>query len=85
MNEILDYLKIHGECHDTRIAEATGIPLTKARLHLAELAAKGDVMSCLSIRFVDGKKTEGTSYRIAGFVVKSKPGAKSKRVNLKLS
>jgi hypothetical protein len=33
---------------------------------------------------VNGKKIEGTNYRIAGFIPKAKPGAKSK-VQLKLS
>jgi DNA-binding IclR family transcriptional regulator len=84
MNEILQYLKTHGESLDTKIAEATGIPLSKTRLHLAELTAKREVMSCHSIRFENGKKIEGISCRLTGFVLKAKPGAKSKS-QLKLS
>lgn len=84
MHEILQYLKIHGERIDIEIAAAVGISLAKVRLHLAELSAKGDVMSCHTIKFVDGKKIEGMSYRLAGFVLKAKPGAKSK-VQLKLT
>ncbi len=84
MLEILQYLKTTGEKLDTEIANAVGIPIAKTRLNLAELASKGDVMSCLSIRFVDGEKIEGMSYRLAGVIMKAKPGAKSKRVNLKL-
>ena len=38
--EIHHYLKAHGESLDTKIAEATGITLPKARTELAELAAK---------------------------------------------
>jgi transcription initiation factor IIE alpha subunit len=56
MKEILQYLKTHGERLDTEIAEATGISLTKVRLLLSELAAKGEIMSCHSIR---AKKSKG--------------------------
>ena len=78
MNEILQYLKTHGEQHDTEIAIAAGITLAKARVHLSELSSKGDVMSCHTIRFIDGKKVEGMSYRVSGFIPKAKPGAKAK-------
>jgi hypothetical protein len=84
MNEILQYLKLHGERLDTEIAAATGIPLAQTHRHLAELTSKGEVMSCLSIKFEKGKKIEAISCRLVGFSVKSKPGAKPK-VQLKLS
>ena len=84
MLEILQYLKTTGEKVDTEIAEAVGMSLEKTRLYLSELSAKGEVMFCRSIRFVDGEKIEGMSYRLAGFIPKAKPGAKSK-VQLKLS
>lgn len=84
MNEILQYLKTHGERLDTEIAEAAGIPLAKARSYLSELTDKREIMSCHSIKFVNGKKVEGMSYRMAGFIPKAKPGAKSK-VQLRLS
>jgi DNA-binding IclR family transcriptional regulator len=61
MNEILQYLQKHGERLDSEIAEAAGLSLSKTRLHLAELAAKGEVMVCDSIRFEKGKKIEGIS------------------------
>lgn len=78
MNEILEYLKTSGEQLDSDIAKATGITLTKARLYLAELAAKRQIMACHSIRFEDGKKIEGISCRLTGFIPKAKPGAKPK-------
>ena len=84
MNEILQYLKSHGEQMDTAIAKATGISLANVRNYLTELAAKGEIMSCLSIKYVDGKKIEGIVCRIAGYIPQNKPGAKS-RVQLKLS
>lgn len=78
MNEILQYLKKHGERLDSEIAEASGISLAKVRLHLAELAAKGEVMSCHSIRFEKGKKIEAIIYRIAGYIPSMAPGRKPK-------
>lgn len=77
MELILEYLKKHGEQLDTAIAENTGIPLATVHLHLAELAAKNEVVVCQTIRFVDGEEFKGIICRIAGFTPKSKPGAKS--------
>lgn len=84
MKEILHYLKSHGERLDTEIAAATGISLANVRLHLAELAAKGEIMACHSIRFEKGKKIEGISCRLAGYIPPAAPGRKSK-AQLKLS
>ena len=79
-----EILKTHGERLDTEIAEATGISLTKVRLLLSELAAKGEIMSCHSIRFDKGKKIEGLKCRLAGYIPPAAPGRKSKS-QLKLS
>jgi hypothetical protein len=84
MKEILQYLKTHGERLDTEIAEALGISLANVRLQLSELAAKGEIMACLSIRFDKGKQIEGIKCRIAGFIPPAAPGRKSKS-QLKLS
>lgn len=78
MKEILQYLKNQGERLDTDIAEATGISLAKVRLLLTELAAKGEIMTCHSIRFEKGKKIEGISCRLAGYIPPAAPGRKSK-------
>ena len=78
MNEILQYLKKHGEKFDAEIAEAAGISLSKTRLHLSELAAKGEVMLCDSIRFEKGKKIEGIRCRVSGFTPPAAPGRKAK-------
>ena len=85
MNEILQYLKAHGEKLDTEIAAATGISIEAIRIQLTELAAKSEVMVCQSTRYVKGKKIESMSGRISGFIPKAAPGRKSARVNLKLS
>jgi hypothetical protein len=84
MKDILLFLKTNGERLDTEIAEATGLSLAKVRVHLAELAAKGEIMACHSIKFEKGKKIEGISCRLAGFIPPAAPGRKSKS-QLKLS
>lgn len=84
MNEILQYLKTRGEHLDSEIAKATGLSLAKTRVYLSELTAKGQVMSCHSIRFEKGKKIEGIKCRISGYIPPATPGRKSK-AQLKLS
>lgn len=83
-NQILQHLKKHGEQLDIEIAEAIGISLAKTRGYLLELTEMGELMSCQTVRFVKGKKIEGVSCRISGFIPKAAPGRKSK-VQLKLS
>jgi len=78
MKEILQHLKKHGEQLDTEIAVATGISLANVRLRLSELVAKGEVMACHSIRFEKGKKVEGISCRLAGYIPPAAPGRKPK-------
>ncbi len=84
MKEILQYLKNHGEKLDNEIASATGISLAAVRSHLAELAVKGEVMTCHSIKFEKGRKVEGMSCRLVGYIPPSAPGRKPK-APLKLS
>ena len=84
MKEILQYLKNNGEQLDTEIAGATGISLANVRRYLSELAINGDVMTCHSIRFEKGKKVEGMSCRLAGYIPPAAPGRKPKSP-LKLS
>jgi len=84
MKEILQYLKTHGERLDTEIAAATGISLANVHIYLSELAAKGEIMACHSTRFEKGKKIEGVSCRVAGYIPPAAPGRKSK-AQLKLS
>lgn len=84
MNEILQYLKVHGEKLDADIAQALGISLANVRKHLVELGDKGEIMTYQSTRFEKGKKIEGIRCRLSGIVPKPAPGRKSK-VQLKLS
>jgi len=78
MKEILQFLKNHGEKLDTEIAGATGLSLAIVRRHLTELAAQGEIMSCNSIRYVKGKKVEGMSCRLVGYIPAATPGRKPK-------
>ncbi len=84
MNEILNYLKVHGEKLDTEIAEATGLSVEAIRIQLTTLAANKEVMVCQSTRIVEGKQTESMSGRISGFIPRAAPGRKPTKVNLKL-
>jgi DNA-binding IclR family transcriptional regulator len=83
-NQILQYLKTHGEKLDAEIVAAIGLPIAKTRQLLTDLVAKGEVITCHTIKYEKGKKIEGMSCRLSGFTPKAKPGAKSK-VQLKLS
>ena len=85
MNEILKYLKLHGEILDTQVAEAIGLSIEETRIQLTGLAANQEVMICQSTRYVKGIKIESMSCRISGFIPKAAPGRKPSRVNLKLS
>jgi hypothetical protein len=84
MNEVIQYLRMHGERLDKEIAVATGISLDAVRLQLAGLAARHEVVACQSIKFIKGKKFEGTIYRVAGYSSPASPSRKPK-VDLKLS
>ena len=78
LQEILQYLKDHGERLDSEIAAETGISLEEVCLSILELSAKGDVIMCRSTRYIDGKKIEGMLCRVAGYVPHASPGRKSK-------
>jgi len=82
MNDILQYLKKHGECSDKEIAEGIGIPLADLHLQLVALAVKNQVMSCHSHKFVKGKKVEAIICRIAGYIPPAAPGRKKVGITL---
>ncbi|HEX5364656.1 MAG TPA: ArsR family transcriptional regulator [Gallionella sp.] len=84
MEEILQYLKKYGDRLDKEISVATGISLATVRVHLSELAAKGEIMVCRSIRFEKGQEIEGVRCRLAGYIPPAAPGRKPK-TQLKLS
>lgn len=84
-NEIIQYLKTHGESLDSDIAKAVGLSLAKVHTQLAELAANREIMFYHSTIFVKEKKVEAIKCRLAGFVPPAAPGRKSAKVQLKLS
>jgi hypothetical protein len=78
LQEILKYLKDRGEQLDSEIAAASGIPLESVRRHVSALSSRGEIMTCQSIRYSDGKKVEGLLCRIAGYIPPAAPGRKPK-------
>ena len=78
LQEILRYLKDRGEQLDSEIAAAVGMPLESVRRHVSALSARGEVMTCQSTRYSDGKKIEGLLCRIAGYIPPAAPGRKPK-------
>lgn len=66
LQDVLEYLRQRGQQLDAEIAAATGIPLAEVRLRLSELAKRGDIVTCRSIRFINGEKSEGTLCRATG-------------------
>lgn len=78
MNEILKYLKQNGEKLDADIADAVGLPLSKAHYCLAELFAKGEIVACHSTRFQDGRQIVGILCRLSGITPQASPGRKTK-------
>ncbi len=85
MKEILQLLKTSGEQLVTEIATAVGLSITSTRSIIADMTIRGKIMSCQVTRFAKGKKFDGMSCRIAGYIPPAAPGRKSKKVQLKLS
>jgi hypothetical protein len=62
---IIDYLQINGEKMEVEIAKALQMPIAQVQSHLAHLSLTGEVICCKVTKFHDGKKVEGTSYRLS--------------------
>ena len=78
MQEIMQYLKAHGERLDSEIASATGMSLANVTRGVSDLSARGEIIMCRLTRFADGKKIEGMLCRVSGYVPPAAPGRKSK-------
>ena len=76
---LLQCLKKHGQLLDSEIASATGIPLAKVRIALADLALRGEISRCSVTRFDNGKPVEAMQCRISGYVPPASPGRKPNR------
>jgi predicted transcriptional regulator len=62
---ILDFLKANGERLDAEIAEALQVPVTLVTSHVSQLSSAGEVICCKVTRYIDGRKVEGVSCRLA--------------------
>jgi DNA-binding Lrp family transcriptional regulator len=82
MDQILQYLQKHGERLDAEIAKAANLSLSKTRLYLAELAAKGEIVAYHSTRYEEGQKIEGIRCRLSGITPKPSPGRKKKATDI---
>lgn len=77
MQEIMQYLKTHGQRLDSEIAAATGLSLAKVRRSISDLSARGEISKCSVTRFGnDGEKYEGILCRVAGYIPPRSPGRK---------
>ena len=78
---VLQCLRKRGQLLDSEIAAATGLPLTKVRASLLDLAATGEISQCTVIKFDGGKEIRGILARISGYTppraAGREPGAKN--------
>jgi len=63
--EILRFLKSHGEQLDAQIAQALKLPMVQLQTEIAQLQGAGEIICCNLTRFSDGQKIEGTSCRLS--------------------
>ena len=76
MQEVLQYLKDHGQCLDSEIAVGMGIPINQVRRNISALAALGQISTCKVTRFNGDARFEGTQCRPASFIPPKAPGRK---------
>lgn len=76
MQEVLQYLKKNGQCLDSEIAVATGLPLEQVRHDISALSVLGEITTCSVTRFDGDVKFEGTLCRPATFIPPRSPGRK---------
>ncbi|MDD3528387.1 MAG: ArsR family transcriptional regulator [Gallionellaceae bacterium] len=76
VEEILQYLKDHGDRLDSEIVTGTGIALENVCLCLAKLSDRGDVVMCRTTRYSEGRQVEGMLCRVSGYFPRAAPGRK---------
>jgi len=76
MQEVLQYLKKHGQRLDSEIAADTGIPIEQVRRDISALSALGEITTCSVTRFNGDERFEGTQCRPASFIPPKSPGRK---------
>ncbi len=78
LTQILNCLTKYGQRLDSELAKETGVPLTKVRQRLAELAATGAIVTCNLTRFEHGKRIDALVCRLSGWAPPPAPGRKAK-------
>ncbi|MCB5184960.1 ArsR family transcriptional regulator [Methylobacillus gramineus] len=78
MQAIVEHLEKYGEQIDKDIAQRTGLSLATVRTLLTEMEKSGEVVSCKITKYVDGKKVEGISCRLKGYIPKQSGGRPAK-------
>ena len=73
---VLECLKRHGQRLDSEIADETGMPIATVRIHLAELAKAGEIITCQLTRFDRGKPIASWQCRVSGYTPPKAPGRK---------
>ena len=76
MQEVLQYLKKHGQRLDSEIAADMGIALEQVQQHISDLAALGEISKCSVTRFNGDERFEGILCRPSGFSPPASPGRK---------
>jgi hypothetical protein len=76
MQEVLRYLKKHGQRLDSEIATDTGIPIEQVRRDISVLSAMGEITTCSVTRISGDDRFEGTQCRPSAFRLPSSPGRK---------
>lgn len=76
-DQVLSYLKKHGQLLDLEIASATGIALAEVRKSLADLTRRGEISQCSVTHFNGNKRIDGFQCRISGYVPPVAAGRKA--------
>ncbi|MDD5295972.1 MAG: transcriptional regulator [Rhodocyclaceae bacterium] len=74
--EVFQYLKQHGQCLDSEVAVAMGLPLSVVTESLQALAAKKQVFMCSVTKYSDGQPIEAVQCRVGGYIPPVAPGRK---------
>ncbi len=62
--QILDYLKVHGDSLDSDISSFLRVPQSHVSEHISELCTSGDLICCKVTRYTEGKPTESVACRL---------------------
>ena len=75
--EVLQCLKKYGQRLDIEIAEELRAPLATVRGQIAELRARGAIVTCKLTRYDGDRTIEAWECRVSGYAPKPAPGRKA--------